>query len=47
MHRQSHAFFAEAVIELGDAGGSWLVNERMVDIADGGTSIDTGETIDR
>ncbi len=37
----------EEVIELGDAGGSGLINERMVDVTDGGTSVDSSVAIDR
>lgn len=37
----------EEVIEVGDAGGSGLINERMIDVADGGTSVDAGVAIDR
>lgn len=38
---------AKALIELGDGGRSRLINERMVDGADGSTSVDAGVTIDR
>ena len=37
----------EEIIEVGDAGGSGLINERMVDVADGGTSVDASVAIDR
>ena len=34
---QSHALQAETLIELGDAGGVRLINERIIDITDSGT----------
>jgi len=42
-----NTFLAKALIELGDGGRGWLINERMVDGADGSTSVDAGVTIDR
>lgn len=44
---QPYTFVPELLIELGDAWGVGLINERMVDIANGGTSFYTGEAIDR
>lgn len=38
---------AEKIIELGDTGRSGLVNERMIDVADGGTRVDASIAVDR
>ena len=43
---QANAFLTEEIIELGDVGGSGLVNERMIDVAKGGTSVDASVAID-
>ena len=40
------AFLAKMLIEFSDTGGVGLINERMVDSANCGTSIDTGKAID-
>lgn len=44
--RKPHAFLPEDVIQLFDSWGIWLVDKRMVDIANGSSSLDAGETID-
>ena len=43
---KSDAFLAKMLIEFSDTGGVGLINERMVDSANCGTSIDTGKAID-
>lgn len=43
---KSDAFLAKLLIKFSDTGGIGLINERMVDSANCGTSIDTGEAID-
>ena len=43
---QADAFFTEKIIKLSDVGGSGLINERMINVADGGTSVDAGVAID-
>ena len=44
--RQPHTFFTKTGVELRDAWRIGLVHERMVDIGDRSTSLDTGEAID-
>lgn len=43
---QAHALDTEEVIEGFDARWGWLINERMVDIANGSSSFDAGEAVD-
>ena len=43
--RQTDAMLTEEVIELSDVRGSGLINERMINVAYGGPSVDAGVTI--
>ena len=47
LDRQVDAFFTEEFVELGDAGSSGLINDRMIDVADSGTSVDASVAVDR
>ena len=44
--RQLYSFFTEHFVQFGNAWWVGLINEGMVDIAYGGTRIDTSEFVD-
>ena len=44
--RQSHPLNPKEVVQLFDGRCVWLINERMVDIANGSSSLDAGEAVD-
>lgn len=43
---QSYAFLSEKVVQLLDAWGIGLIDERMIDVANSSSSLDSGETVD-
>ena len=43
---KAYAFLVEIIVELEDTGGGRSVDERMLGVADGGTCLNSGKTID-